>query len=188
MSGAETMVCHPNPAGRGRAGPWANLPRQNRCQRWSRGQEGRGQEGRGQEGGAMGGLKQEVDAAEAGLDPARLARIDRHFARYVDDGRLPGWLIAVSRHGRLAHVACCGSRDIEAGLPLEPDTLWRIYSMTKPVTSVAAMMLYEEGAFALTDPVAAFIPSFDGMRVFTSGSDQRPITVPPAEPVRIWHL
>ena len=106
----------------------------------------------------MGGLKQEVDAAEAGLDPARLARIDRHFARYVDDGRLPGWLITVGRHGRLAHVSCYGSRDIEAGLPVEPDTLWRIYSMTKPVTSVAAMMLYEEGAFELTDPVSASSP------------------------------
>ena len=64
----------------------------------------------------MGGLKQEVDAAEVGLDPARLGRIDRHFARYVDDGRLPGWLITVSRRGRLAHVSCYGPRDIEAGL------------------------------------------------------------------------
>ncbi len=62
----------------------------------------------------MGGLKQEVEAAEVGLDPVRLERIDRHFARYVDDGRLPGWLTTVSRHGRLAHVSCCGSRDIEA--------------------------------------------------------------------------
>jgi CubicO group peptidase (beta-lactamase class C family) len=136
----------------------------------------------------MGGLKQEVDAAEAGLDPARLARIDRHFARYVDDGRLPGWLITVSRHGRLAHVSCCGSRDIEAGLPVAPDTLWRIYSMTKPVTSVAAMMLYEEGAFELTDPVSAFIPSFAGVRVYAGGPDLRPVTVPATEPVRIWHL
>ena len=136
----------------------------------------------------MGGLKQEVDAAEVGLDPARLARIDRHFARYVDDGRLPGWLITVSRHGRLAHVACCGSRDMEAGLPVEPDTLWRIYSMTKPVTSAAAMMLYEEGAFELTDPVSAFIPSFADVRVYAGGPDLRPVTVPAIEPVRIWHL
>ena len=136
----------------------------------------------------MGGLKQEVDAAEVGLDPARLERIDRHFARYVDDGRLPGWLITVSRHGRLAHVSCCGSRDIEAGRPVEPDTLWRIYSMTKPITSVAAMMLYEEGAFELTDPVSAFIPSFAGVRVYAGGPDLRPVTVPATEPVRIWHL
>ena len=85
----------------------------------------------------MGGLQAEVDPAEVGLDPHRLQRIDRHFARYVDDGRLPGWLITVSRHGRLAHVSCYGSRDLEASLPVEPDTLWRIYSMTKPVTSVA---------------------------------------------------
>ncbi len=136
----------------------------------------------------MGGLKAEVDPAEVGLDPGRLRRIDRHFARYVDDGRLPGWLAAVSRHGRLAHVSCYGSRDIEAGLPVETDTLWRIYSMTKPITSVAAMILYEEGAFELTDPVSAFIPAFAEARVYTGGSDQRPVTVPASEPVRIWHL
>jgi CubicO group peptidase (beta-lactamase class C family) len=85
-------------------------------------------------------------------------------------------------------VSCYGSRDIEAGLPVEPDTLWRIYSMTKPVTSVAAMMLYEEGAFELTDPVSAFIPAFGGVRVYAAGSDQRQVTVPATEPVRIWHL
>ena len=136
----------------------------------------------------MGGLKAEVDPAEVGLDPARLRRIDRHFARYVDDGRLPGWLVAVSRQGRLAHVSCYGSRDIEAGLPVEADTLWRIYSMTKPITSVAAMMLYEEGAFELSDPVSTFIPAFADVRVYTGGSDQRPVTVPATEPVRIWHL
>ena len=130
----------------------------------------------------------EVDPAEAGFAPDRLRRIDDHFARYVDDGRLPGWLVTVSRHGRLAHVSCYGSRDTAAGLPVEPDTIWRIYSMTKPVTSVAAMMLYEEGAFELTDPVSRFIPSFAGVRVYTGGSDQRPVTVPAIEPVRIWHL
>jgi len=130
----------------------------------------------------------EVDPAEVGLDAERLQRIDTHFRHYVDDGRLPGWLITVSRNGRLAHVSRYGSRDIEAALPVEPDTLWRIYSMTKPVTTVAAMMLYEEGAFELTDPVSRFIPSFAGARVYTGGSDLRPATVPVAEPVRIWHL
>jgi CubicO group peptidase (beta-lactamase class C family) len=85
-------------------------------------------------------------------------------------------------------VSCYGSRDLEAGLPVEPDTLWRIYSMTKPVTSVAAMMLYEEGAFELSDPVSRFIPAFADVRVHAGGSDQRPVTVPAAEPVRIWHL
>jgi CubicO group peptidase (beta-lactamase class C family) len=133
-------------------------------------------------------LKAEVDPAEVGLDSGRLARLDRHFARYVDDGRLAGWLVTVSRHGRLAHVSCYGARDRESGLPVEPDTLWRIYSMTKPVTSVAAMMLYEEGALELTDPVSKFIPSFAHMRVFTGGSDVKPVTIPATEPVRIWHL
>jgi CubicO group peptidase (beta-lactamase class C family) len=136
----------------------------------------------------MSGLKAEADPAEVGLDPQRLQRIDRHFTRYVDDGRLPGWLVTVSRRGRLAYVSCYGSRDLEAGLPVEADTLWRIYSMTKPVTSVAAMMLYEEGAFELTDPVSAFIPSFADVRVYTGGSDLRQVTVPATEPVRIWHL
>jgi CubicO group peptidase (beta-lactamase class C family) len=134
------------------------------------------------------GLKIEADAAEVGLDPQRLQRIDTFLARYVEDGRLPGWLLTVSRHGRLAHVARCGSRDLEAGLPVTDDTVWRIYSMTKPVTSVAAMVLYEEGKLALTDPVSAFIPSFADVRVYVGGSDLRPVTVPAVEPVRIWHL
>ena len=102
----------------------------------------------------MAELKTEVDAVEAGFSPDRLARIDRHFARYVDDGRLAGWSLA--REPRRPHRP---SRDVratrqEAGLPVELDTLWRIYSMTKPITSVAAMMLYEEGAFELKDPVS----------------------------------
>ena len=133
-------------------------------------------------------LKIEVDPAEVGLDAERLQRIDNHFKAYVDDGRLPGWLICVSKNGRLAHVSRYGSRDTEAALPVEPDTVWRIYSMTKPITTVAAMMLYEEGAFELTDPVSKFIPSFADTRVYTGGSDLRPVTVPAAEPVRVWHL
>ncbi len=133
-------------------------------------------------------LMAEVSPAEVGLDQDRLDRIDRHFARYVDDGRLPGWLITVTRHGRLAHVGCYGARDIEAGLPVETDTLWRVYSMTKPITSAAAMMLHEEGAFELTDPVSRFIPSFADVRVFAGGTDLKQVTVPAAEPVRMWHL
>jgi CubicO group peptidase (beta-lactamase class C family) len=136
----------------------------------------------------MGGLQIEVDPAEVGFDQARLERIDRHFARYVDEQKLAGWLITVARHGKLAHVSAYGQRDIEAGLPVEPDTLWRIYSMTKPITSVAAMMLYEEGGFELTDPVSKYIPSFGDVRVFAGGSDISYKTVPATEPIRIWHL
>ena len=130
----------------------------------------------------------EVDPAEVGFDPDRLARIDRHLARYVDDGRLAGWQVVVSRHGRRVHSSTYGQRDLEAGLPVEPDTLWRIYSMTKPVTSVVAMQLFEEGAFALNDEVSRYLPAFADMRVFRSGTAEAPKTVPATEPIRMWHL
>src|SRR5918994_6677288 len=68
----------------------------------------------------------DADPEEVGLDPERLARLERHFTRYLDDGRLPGWLIAIVRHGRLAYLRTAGRRDLEADLPVEPDTLWRI--------------------------------------------------------------
>ncbi len=135
-----------------------------------------------------GEVKVEVDPVEVGLHPGRLARIDRHFARYVDDGRLAGWLLAVARHGRLAHLAAHGLRDLESGAPVEADTVWRLYSMTKPVTSVAAMMLYEEGGFELNDPVSRWIPSFADARVWRGGTPQAPATMPATEPVRVWHL
>ncbi len=133
-------------------------------------------------------LEVEGDPTEAGFDPARLARLDRHFAGYVDDGRLAGWLAVVARHGRIVHVASCGHRDREAQLSVEPDTLWRIFSMTKPITSVAAMMLYEQGGFELKDPVGRYIESFRDQRVFTGGSARAPVTVPATEPIRVWHL
>jgi CubicO group peptidase (beta-lactamase class C family) len=129
-----------------------------------------------------------IDPSEVGLDAARLRRIERHFARYVDDGRLVGWQVAVSRHGRPAYSATCGHRDREAGLPVEEDTLWRIYSMTKPITSVAALSLLEEGAFELTDPVSRWIPALADVRVWDGGTPQAPKTVPAMEPIRMWHL
>ncbi len=133
-------------------------------------------------------LEVEVDPARLGFDARRLARIDRHFDVYVDAGRLPGWLVVVARNGKVAHLAASGQRDVEARLPVELDTLWRIYSMTKPVTAVAAMMLWEEGAFELKDPVSRFIPAFGRSRVFTGGSALKPVTAPVVEPMRIWHL
>ena len=133
-------------------------------------------------------LKVEVEADEVGFDAKRLGRIDTHFARYVDDGRLPGWLILISRAGKIVHLSLYGQRDTEAGTPVERDTLFRIYSMTKPITAVAAMMLYEEGAFELKDPVSRFIPAFADVRVYRNGSALKPVTEPLREPVRIWHL
>jgi CubicO group peptidase (beta-lactamase class C family) len=136
----------------------------------------------------MAGIQLEVEPKEVGFDADRLTRIDRLLDRYVDDGRLPGWLVLVARHGRVAHLATGGSADVEANRPVGVDTLFRIYSMTKPITSVAAMMLYEEGAFELKDPVSRFIPSFRDLRVYRSGSALNPATEPASEPVRIWHL
>ncbi len=138
----------------------------------------------------MTNLRVEVQPEEVGFDADRLARIDRHFARYVDDGRLPGWLVLVSRDGRIAHLSTYGRRDMEADLPVELDTRFRIYSMTKPITSVAAMMLFEEGAFQLKDPVSRFIPSFADARVYRGGTAlaATQVTVPVTEPVRVWHL
>jgi CubicO group peptidase (beta-lactamase class C family) len=125
---------------------------------------------------------------QLGFDAARLARIDTHFARYVDDGRLAGWQLTVTRRGEIVHSSTYGLRDREAGVPVEPDTLWRIYSMTKPITSVAAMMLWEEGHFELTDEISRWIPAFTDMRVYDKGSALHPYTVPAVEPIRVWHL
>ena len=80
--------------------------------------------------------------------------------------------------GKLVHVGRHGLRDVEDGLPVEDDTRWRIFSMTKPVTSVAAMMLYEEGAFELNDPIAKWLPEFAETRVYVAGSAQKPVTAP----------
>ncbi len=136
----------------------------------------------------MADLKVEVDPIEVGLDAERLQRIDAHFARYVEDGRLPGWLAVVSRHGRVAHIASSGHRDVEAGLPVTSDTLFRIYSMTKPITSVAAMMLYEEGAFELKDRVKWYLPAFADTKVYKGGSAGSPQLEPQLGSMRIWHL
>lgn len=129
-----------------------------------------------------------ADPAEVGMDAARLQRLDRRLARWVDSGQLPGFLVTVARHGQLVHVGRQGLRDVENALPVEEDTRWRIYSMTKPVTSVAAMMLYEEGAFELADPIATWLPEFAEPRVYVAGSDQKPVTVPAIEPIRVRHL
>ena len=133
-------------------------------------------------------LTVETDPADVGLDAGRLARLDTRLARWVDEGKLPGFLVTVARHGKLAHVGTHGHRDVEAGLPVTPDTIWRIFSMTKPVTSVAAMSLYEEGAFELTDPISRWLPEFAEPRVYVAGNDVTPVTQPATEPIRVWHL
>lgn len=128
------------------------------------------------------------DPSELGFDGDRLARIDTHFRRYVDDRLLAGWQVMVSRGGRTAHASVYGHQDREAEIPWADDTLVRLFSMTKPITSVAAMMLYEEGAFELKDPVSRFVPAFRDSRVYRGGNAFRPVTEGLTEPMRIWHL
>jgi CubicO group peptidase (beta-lactamase class C family) len=130
----------------------------------------------------------DIDPAEVGFDAQRLTRIDSHFKTYVDDGRLPGWQVMVSRHGHVAHLSSYGLADKEAGRAVEADTIFRIYSMTKPVTSVAAMMLWEQGAFELNDPISRWLPEFAEPRVYTGGPANKYVTVPATEPIRVWHL
>jgi CubicO group peptidase (beta-lactamase class C family) len=112
-----------------------------------------------------------VDPDSVGIDPRGLARLDAHVERYVDDRRLAGWQLVISRAGEVAYARTYGLRDIATGAPVRPDTLWRIYSMTKPITAVAAMMLWEEGHFTLTDEISRWLPEF-----------QHPV------PIRLWHL
>ena len=136
----------------------------------------------------MAELRQEVDPGEAGLDARALDRLDRHFAQYTDIGRLPGFLVSVARGGRVAHLTAYGHRDVAAGLPVEPDTLWRVYSMTKPVTAVAVLLLVEEGRLSLDDPVDRYLPAFAAPRVYVGGSGADVRTRPAEGPVRVRHL
>ncbi|MEU6885406.1 serine hydrolase domain-containing protein [Streptomyces viridosporus] len=133
-------------------------------------------------------LEQQVEPDEAGLDPGALERLDRHCARWVDEGRLPGFLLAVARGGRVAHLTTYGARDVAAGLPVRSDTLWRIYSMTKPVASVGALTLVEEGRLSLDDPVGRHLPAFAEPRVYEGGSGEGVRTRPAAGPLLVRHL
>ena len=120
----------------------------------------------------------------AGMSSERLARIAPAVQAYVDDGRLAGVMTMVARRGQVVHWDAAGMRDVDAGDPLEPDDIFRIYSMTKPLTSVAVMILVEEGAIALDDPVSKFIPAFADATVLTDGGDR----VAPARPMTVEHL
>ncbi len=108
--------------------------------------------------------------------------------RWVDSGRLPGLLVAVVRDDRLAWLGTHGFRDVEARRPVEPDTLYRMYSMTKPITTAAALMLYEEGCFQLDDPIARYVPAFSGTRVFAGGDADSFATEPLARPITVHDL
>jgi len=108
--------------------------------------------------------------------------------RYVDQGKIPGVQTLVSRRGQLVHRDCYGFRDIEDGRKVEPDTLYRIYSMTKPITSVALMMLYEEGHFLMENPVSRWIPEFKDLQVWAGGTEDAPETKPLESPLTVHHV
>jgi CubicO group peptidase (beta-lactamase class C family) len=126
---------------------------------------------------------------DLGLSSSRLARIGPFFEQaYVAAGRLPGVLTLVARRGQVASLACVGDRDLAAGRPVEADTIFRMYSMTKPITSVALMMLYEEGRFQLDDPVSRFLPELGGLRVWEDGTPLSFRTVPAERDVTVRDL
>jgi CubicO group peptidase (beta-lactamase class C family) len=130
----------------------------------------------------------EVGAHDAGFDASRLERISRHFDGYVGDGRLAGWQCVVGRSGAVAWVGAGGHRSLEHAALVEDDTIWRIYSMTKPLTSIAAMMLYEEGHFDLNDEITRWLPEFAAPRVYVEGPPEAPVTRPAETPILVWHL
>lgn len=126
--------------------------------------------------------------SDVDLDRVQLERADAHVARYVERGILPGAFLLVARGGRIAHASAFGLRDRERNRPFARDSIVRIYSMTKPITSVALMMLHEEGHFQLDDPLERYIPAFRGARVFTSGFLETFETEPARRPITIRDL
>jgi CubicO group peptidase (beta-lactamase class C family) len=129
------------------------------------------------------------NAERAGFSPARLAILDRFIKEgYVETGLLPGTLIQVWRHGELAHAAMAGMMDAERGLAMREDTIFRIYSMTKPVIGVALLALVEEGRISLDEEVAAYIPAWKDLRVWTGGELDSFTTAPARRPMTVLDL
>src|SRR6202140_525408 len=131
-----------------------------------------------------------------GMSSARLARLDEVMKRrYVDGGYLPGLLTQIYRKGGLVHPGLCGQMDIARGKPMREDAIFRIYSMSKPITAVALMMLVEEGLIGLDDAVHSHIPAWKNLGVYASGvpsllADAPPsfLTTPVLRPMKIVDL
>jgi CubicO group peptidase (beta-lactamase class C family) len=130
-----------------------------------------------------------VSPAGAGLDERQLERVTEHLQhRYVDAGRIAGCQVAVVRHGQVGYFRSLGFRDLERSLPVEEDTIWRIYSMTKPITGVALLSLYERGMFQLSDPVTRFIPQWRDLKVRQRAEDGSEQLVDPQRPMTVRDL
>jgi CubicO group peptidase (beta-lactamase class C family) len=125
----------------------------------------------------------------AGMSKAAFERLEAHLKRrYIDAGRFPGSQVLVYRRGKIVHSAVQGFADLERKVPVKDDTIFRIYSMTKPITSVAFMMLVEEGAVALDEPVHKYIPEWKNLGVFQAGNAPAFLTRPPSRPMLIVDL
>jgi CubicO group peptidase (beta-lactamase class C family) len=133
---------------------------------------------------------QQIEASpeDVGLSSAGMARLIGHIQAYVDAGKLPGAISMVQRRGKVVHFQTYGQRDLEASTPVEPDTIFRIYSMTKPIVSVGLMTLYEEGRFQLDDPVSQYIPQFRGLKVLAGGTGEAPQVREPAREMTVADL
>lgn len=124
-----------------------------------------------------------------GLDSDRLDRVTAAMQGFVDDGLLAGAVTMVARDNKIIHFESVGYRDIEADAAMTNDTIFRIYSMSKPITGVALMMLYEEGLFKLSDPVEKHLPEFKDMQVYAGMDDDgNMITEPPGHPMTVREL
>lgn len=131
----------------------------------------------------------DVDITGTGFDAGRLHRIAEHLDQhYVSKGKIAGAEVAVGRRGKLAYHASLGMRDRERGVPTGDDTIYRIYSMTKPLTSIALMQLFERGMFQLDEPVARFYPEWRNHRVYVSGEGDDMVTEPARRPVSFRDL
>jgi CubicO group peptidase (beta-lactamase class C family) len=131
----------------------------------------------------------EAAPKQAGLSPERLARITEHLSRnYIEPGKIAGCQTLVARHGHVAYVSSLGCMDWERNKPMQEDTIFRIYSMTKPITSVALMTLYERGLFQLNDPVSRVIPEWRDHQVWVSGEGEAMETRPPNRPMTFRHV
>ena len=125
----------------------------------------------------------------AGMSKAALDRLENHLKqRYVDAGRFPGTQLLVYRRGKIVHSTVQGFADVERKVPVKDDTIFRIYSMTKALTSVAFMMLVEEGKVALDEPVHKYIPEWKNLGVFVAGTYPAFLTRPPSRPMLIVDL
>ena len=124
----------------------------------------------------------------AGFDPARLEVLHAITKRFVDEGQHAGAITLLARKGRLADFRTYGYRDLEKKLPMERDTICRMYSMSKIITSVGTLVLFEEGRFNLDDPVSRYLPEMKDMKVMTGGTADAPQLEPLKRPITIKHL